>query len=72
MKLQKISETNTVREVIDSFPETKKILLRHGINCIGCHASYGSTIEQAIYSSGKKFVELNELINELNESIEKD
>ncbi|MDO8626869.1 MAG: disulfide oxidoreductase [Candidatus Diapherotrites archaeon] len=59
-----VNEKTTIQELIKN-PENRKTLLRYGIRCIGCHASYSNSLEQEAQNSGIEKEELKELIEEL-------
>jgi hybrid cluster-associated redox disulfide protein len=61
-----ITKNMTISEVTDKYPDTVKVLLKHGLRCIGCEVATHETIEQA--AAGHD-IDMNSLLLELNENI---
>lgn len=63
---KKISKNMTFAEVLQKYPKTAPVFMKHGMTCIGCPFAAMETIEQ-----GAKAHEINtkKLIDELNKII---
>lgn len=59
----KFKKETTVYELIQKAPEKADILMSIGMECVGCPASLGETIEQACLVHG---VDVDEVMEEIN------
>ena len=62
-----ITADMTVETVTKQYPQAAIVLLRHGVNCVGCYISRFHDIATV---SEQNNLELNALLAELNETIE--
>ena len=62
---EKISKNTIIGEIVKKNPELINVLLKHGMQCIGCCVATWETLEQAAASHG---INIDELIKELNKS----
>ena len=67
--MAKINRDMGFSEVLQKYPETARIMLKHGLHCIGCHASAFETIEQGCTAHGMKEEDIEKLLKEMNEAI---
>ncbi len=58
-------------EFAEKHPNAVSILMNYGLHCIGCHAAAFETIEQGAKSHGMDDKQIEKMINEINELIEK-
>lgn len=58
-----ISKNSIIGDVLDNHPETAQLFLSIGMNCLGCPASRGETIEEACYVHGADADKLVEALN---------
>lgn len=65
---QKITKQMKIEEVIRKYPQTAEIFAKHGFHCIGCVAASFENIEQGANAHG---IDVDELIEDLNKTIEK-
>jgi len=67
---QTIQRTQTIQTIFDMFPQKAQdlagIMTRHGLHCVGCHASVFETLEQGILGHGFPETQLVQMIEELN------
>jgi hybrid cluster-associated redox disulfide protein len=63
-----ITADMTIEDVVKDYPETIEVFFRHGLACVGCHAARYENIEQGAMVHG---MELEKLLKDLNEAIEK-
>jgi len=64
-----ISKDMKLMEVIGKYPETAKVLLEHGLHCIGCHASADESLEQGCLAHGLNEEDIDKIVEEMNELI---
>ena len=66
--MDRITEDTTIEEILEKFPNTVKIFMDFGIPCLVCGEPLWGTIEE----TAKKYnVNLEELLNKLNRTIQK-
>lgn len=63
-----IKKDKNIQEIVKEHPETFEVFQKHGLSCIGCPFAGVETLEQGAKSHG---IEVEELIKELKEAIEK-
>jgi len=71
MKDAKISASMKIADLIETYPQTVEVLMKHGFPCIGCALARFETIEEgalAVHGKEKQF--LDELVKKLNEVVE--
>lgn len=61
-----ILKDNTIEEVVNNYPETMMVLMRHGLHCVGCHVSAFETVEQGAMAHG---INVDALMADLNKVI---
>ncbi len=62
-----ITKDTVVGDILDIAPDSAPIFMSIGMHCLGCPASRGETVEEACMVHG---VDVEELLNELNATIE--
>ena len=62
-KKELITKDMVIGEILDKHPKSARILLKHGMPCLGCHVATWETLEQAAASHG---IDVNQLLKELN------
>ena len=66
MNKEKISEDMSIKEVIDTYPETAMVFMRYNIGCIGClAASFEKVKDIAIVHN----IDLKALLKDLNQAV---
>ncbi|GFO96598.1 hypothetical protein ig2599ANME_0787 [groundwater metagenome] len=58
-----ITKDNTIEEVVNKYPETMMIFMKHGLHCVGCHVAAFESIEQGALTHG---INVDALVNDLN------
>lgn len=66
----KITKETTLGEVVNSYPESAKVLMQYGLHCIGCHVSAFETIEQGSKAHGLSDEDIEKMVKEINEIAE--
>ena len=64
-----ITKDMTIGDVVQKFPETVDVMLKHGLHCIGCSVNPYETIEQGIIGHGMDNKKLEEMIEEMNKVV---
>ena len=65
----KITKDMIMGEIVKKYPETTEVFMKNGLHCIGCVMAMMETLEQGAKSHG---IELEKLLKELNEAVEKE
>lgn len=65
-EVKKITKEMTIEEVVNNYPETFLVFMKHGLHCVGCHASAFENIEEGALMHG---IDVNALIADLNNVI---
>ncbi len=63
----KITKDMTLGEVMEKYPETVDVFMKHGLKCFTCFIAMMETIEQGAKAHG---IDLESLLKELNEVVE--
>jgi hybrid cluster-associated redox disulfide protein len=66
-----ISKDMTIGEVIVSYPQAAKVLIKHGFHCIGCPATAMETIEQGAIAHGMSVKVIDAMVKEMNRAVSK-
>lgn len=66
---EKIKKEMSFSEVLEKYPETAPIMLKHGLHCVGCHVAAFETIEQGCMAHGMKGEDMKKMIKEMNEAV---
>ena len=64
----KINKGMTIGEVVQKHPEAAEVMLKNGLQCVGCHFAAMETIEQGATSHG---IDADKLVDEMNKTVEK-
>ncbi|MDD4601569.1 hypothetical protein SDC9_06226 [bioreactor metagenome] len=63
-----ITKDMSIIEIVQKFPQTADIFLKHGMGCLGCAAARFENIEQGASAHG---IDVTALINDLNKAVAK-
>ena len=66
-----ITKDMTMGELVEKYPQAAKVLVKHGMHCIGCHMAAMETIEQGCKSHGMRSRDVNNVIKEMNDLVSK-
>ncbi len=66
--MQKVTPDMIISDILKIDRGTAPILLKTGMHCLGCPSSMGETLAEACAVHG---VDVNEIVRELNEYLEK-
>jgi len=62
-----ITKEMSIGEVVQKYPQTVKVFLRHGLMCIGCAAARFENLEQGAVAHG---INVEALLKDLNAVVE--
>ena len=65
-----VTKDMTISSIIEKFPYAADSLKARGIHCVGCGVSNFETLEQGVLGHGRKKEELEEILEEINSTIE--
>jgi hybrid cluster-associated redox disulfide protein len=68
MNKDKISEEMTIKEVIDTYPETAMVFMKYNIGCIGCLAASFEKVKEIATVHG---IDIKALVKDLNQVVQK-
>ncbi len=63
---QTINKEMTIAEVVQNYPQTVEVFLRHGLMCFGCAIARFENIEQGAVAHG---IDVPALITDLNAAV---
>ncbi len=66
--MQTITKNMLIGEILDMDEEATKILIKHGMNCLGCPGSYSENLKEAAEGHG---INLERLLQDLNQHFNK-
>jgi len=61
--MEKVTKDMIIADILEVDRELARILMNHGMNCVGCPSARGETLEQAAAVHG---MEVDEIIEEMN------
>ncbi|MBU0758108.1 MAG: DUF1858 domain-containing protein [Nanoarchaeota archaeon] len=67
----KIKKDMMLGDVVSKFPEAAPVMFKYGLHCIGCHVSAYETIEQGSLAHGLTDKDVERMVKEMNEAVEK-
>ena len=67
MAKAKITEDMTIKEVIDTYPETAMVFMKYNVGCIGCLAASFEKVKDIATVHG---IDIKALVKDLNEIIQ--
>jgi len=63
-----ITKEMSIVEVVQKYPETAEVFMKHGLHCLGCAAAHFENIEQGASAHG---MDIKVLVKDLNEAVKK-
>ncbi len=67
----KITKENTIGEVLEKYPKAAEFLMEKGFHCLGCAMAASETLEEGFKAHGYSDEEVEKVIKEMNELVEK-
>ena len=61
-----ITKEMSIGEIVQKYPQTVKVFLRHGLMCVGCAAARFENLEQGATAHG---IAIDPLLKDLNAAI---
>jgi len=62
-----ITKEMPIGEIVQKYPQTVKVFLRHGLMCIGCAAARFENLEQGATAHG---IDVEALLKDLNTTVQ--
>ena len=69
MAEDKIKKDMSFAEILQKYPQTAPIMMKHGLHCVGCHAAAFETLEQGCTAHGMKEEDIEKMLKEMNQAI---
>lgn len=66
-----ITKNTLIAEALELCPEALVIMFEHGLHCVGCGGAAFETIEQGCQVHGMEEKEIEAIVEEINQSLEK-
>ncbi len=67
-KSPKITKNMPIGEVVEKYPQTIEVFMKHGMHCIGCAAAHFENIDQGAKAHS---IDVKKLVEDLNKAAEK-
>lgn len=64
---KKITKEMNINEILQKYPESVEIFLKHGFHCLGCAAASFENLEDGAKAHG---IDADKMVEELNEVTE--
>ena len=61
-----ITKDMTIEDVVNQYPESMMVFMKHGLHCVGCHVSAFESIEDGAIAHG---IDVDALVDDLNRVI---
>jgi hybrid cluster-associated redox disulfide protein len=61
-----ITRDKSITDIIEEFPKTVEVFLKHGMHCFGCMAARFENVEQGALAHG---IDVDQLMNDLNKAV---
>ncbi len=58
-----ITKDDKIEDVVEQYPETMMVFMKHGLHCVGCHVSAFESIEEGAMVHG---INVDALVEDLN------
>ncbi len=65
---EKITKDMAIGEVVEKYPQTIEVFMKHGMHCLGCAAAHFENIEQGAQAHG---IDLDKFMEDLNKAAKK-
>jgi len=63
---EKITKEMTIYEIVQKYPKSQEVFIKHGMTCFGCPFALQETLEQGCKAHG---IEIHKILKELNETV---
>jgi len=61
-----ITKDMTIEDVVNQYPESMMVFMKHGLHCVGCHVSAFESIEDGAMAHG---INVDALVDDLNKVV---
>lgn len=61
-----ITKDQSITDIVEMYPETVDVFLKHGMHCFGCMAARFENIEQGALAHG---IDVDALMEDLNKTV---
>jgi hybrid cluster-associated redox disulfide protein len=61
-----ITKDMTIEDVVNQYPESMMVFMKHGLHCVGCHVSAFESIEDGANAHG---INVEALVADLNKVV---
>ena len=68
---EEVKKEMTLGEVVSKYPAAAEVMMQKGLHCIGCSVANWETIEQGAMSHGLSKEEIEKMVYEINNKINK-
>ncbi len=58
-----IKKNDKIEDIVEQYPETMMVFMKHGLHCVGCHVSAFESIEEGAMVHG---INVDALVDDLN------
>lgn len=65
---QLIRKDMPMGEIVQRYPQTMQVFIKHGLHCIGCQVAFVETLEQGAAAHG---IDIDKLLKDLNDAAKK-
>jgi len=66
-----VAKDMMIGELVEKHPESAEVMFGYGLHCIGCHVAGSESIEQGAKAHGMSNEDINKMVKEINEAINK-
>lgn len=66
--MEKITKEMKIEEILQKYPKTVEVFLKHGFHCLGCAAA---SFENLAEGAAAHDIDIEKLVEELNQAIKK-
>jgi len=65
--MTKVDKNMLIGEIVQKHPQSARVMMSHGLHCIGCHVATWETLAQGAQSHG---IDIDRLVEGINKVIE--
>ena len=65
---EKITKDMPIGKVVEKYPQTAEVFMKHGMHCLGCAIAHFENIEQGCEAHG---IDAKKLVDDLNKAVKK-
>ncbi len=61
-----ITKDMKISEVLDKCPDSARVMMEHGMHCVGCIARSGESLEEGCKVHGMSDADIDKIVDEIN------